>query len=109
MRIGGLRKIARAIATLCFCPPDNLLPRCPTGVSYPSGKFDMNSCALALFAASITSSSVADGLPYRMFSFMLISKSKGSWFTTPIHLRRSVSLISRRSHPSRRMRPPVGS
>mmetsp|Transcript_52270 Transcript_52270/g.138836 ORF Transcript_52270/g.138836 Transcript_52270/m.138836 type:complete len:104 (-) Transcript_52270:644-955(-) len=28
----GLRTIARAIATRCFCPPDSLPPRIPTSV-----------------------------------------------------------------------------
>lgn len=31
----GLRTMARAIATLCFCPPDNCVPFSPTTVSYP--------------------------------------------------------------------------
>mmetsp|Transcript_17978 Transcript_17978/g.34273 ORF Transcript_17978/g.34273 Transcript_17978/m.34273 type:complete len:99 (+) Transcript_17978:1412-1708(+) len=34
---------ARAIAILCFCPPDtNVLP-CPTRVWYPSGKVEIKS------------------------------------------------------------------
>ena len=30
IKILGLHKIALAIAILCFCPPDNLLPLIPT-------------------------------------------------------------------------------
>ena len=37
------------MATLCFCPPDNLMPRSPTTVLYWSGKLDMKSCAFAIF------------------------------------------------------------
>jgi hypothetical protein len=29
-QIGASRKIARAIAMRCFCPPDNIRPRSPT-------------------------------------------------------------------------------
>mmetsp|Transcript_57515 Transcript_57515/g.91473 ORF Transcript_57515/g.91473 Transcript_57515/m.91473 type:complete len:150 (-) Transcript_57515:149-598(-) len=58
--IFGLLIIARAIATLCFCPPDNRMPRSPTNVSYCSGNDMMKSCALAFFAASIICTSVID-------------------------------------------------
>ena len=34
MRILGSFKIARAIATRCFSPPESLSPRSPTVVSY---------------------------------------------------------------------------
>lgn len=34
-RILGSLRIARAIATRCFCPPDSWAPRSPTSVSYP--------------------------------------------------------------------------
>jgi hypothetical protein len=43
IKIFGFLKIARAMAILCFCPPDNFNPFSPTFVSYPSGKFVMNS------------------------------------------------------------------
>ena len=32
-RISGLRRMARAMLTLCFCPPDNVTPRSPSMVS----------------------------------------------------------------------------
>ena len=47
----------------CFCPPESLMPRCPMSVSYPCGNDMINSWALAFFAASMTSSLVASGLP----------------------------------------------
>mmetsp|Transcript_24829 Transcript_24829/g.57890 ORF Transcript_24829/g.57890 Transcript_24829/m.57890 type:complete len:167 (-) Transcript_24829:715-1215(-) len=48
---------ARAIAIRCFWPPESCSPRSPTQVSYPSGKAEMNACALAVFAAASTGSS----------------------------------------------------
>ena len=36
--LGFFRRV-RAMATLCFSPPDNFNPRSPTMVSYPSGSF----------------------------------------------------------------------
>mmetsp|Transcript_110992 Transcript_110992/g.192438 ORF Transcript_110992/g.192438 Transcript_110992/m.192438 type:complete len:135 (+) Transcript_110992:175-579(+) len=98
-RMRGLRSSARAIAILCFWPPDNWTPRSPTSVSYPSGKELMNSCAFARRAASIMSSMgiscsssrvPGDSGPlvglYRwtpnvMLSLMLLAKRTGSWLT----------------------------
>jgi len=37
-RMGGRFRIARAMATRCFSPPDNFKPRSPTTVAVPSGK-----------------------------------------------------------------------
>ena len=45
-------KIALAMDSLCFCPPDNRTPRSPTRVSYFSGKPSTKSAALAFFAAT---------------------------------------------------------
>mmetsp|Transcript_19555 Transcript_19555/g.55444 ORF Transcript_19555/g.55444 Transcript_19555/m.55444 type:complete len:140 (+) Transcript_19555:169-588(+) len=59
-KIAGFLMSARAIAMRCFCPPDSLLPPWPTCVAYPSLRFAlMNSCALAMVAASSISSFVA--------------------------------------------------
>mmetsp|Transcript_17831 Transcript_17831/g.20225 ORF Transcript_17831/g.20225 Transcript_17831/m.20225 type:complete len:88 (-) Transcript_17831:18-281(-) len=38
-RIFGFLIIALAIETLCFCPPDNLIPLSPTRVLNPSGNW----------------------------------------------------------------------
>mmetsp|Transcript_26577 Transcript_26577/g.25444 ORF Transcript_26577/g.25444 Transcript_26577/m.25444 type:complete len:92 (-) Transcript_26577:1853-2128(-) len=43
MSIFGSLTIARAMATLCFCPPDSCTPFSPTWVSYPSGNAEMKS------------------------------------------------------------------
>jgi hypothetical protein len=37
IRICGFLRIARAMATRCFSPPDSFSPRSPTTVSHPSG------------------------------------------------------------------------
>lgn len=60
----GARRKARAMATRCFSPPLSLRPRSPTIVLYPSGMRITASCRCASLAASMTSSSLAVGLPY---------------------------------------------
>mmetsp|Transcript_5558 Transcript_5558/g.7233 ORF Transcript_5558/g.7233 Transcript_5558/m.7233 type:complete len:109 (+) Transcript_5558:526-852(+) len=76
--IGGSFNIVLAMATLCFCPPERPLPRCPTSVSRPSGRRFANSRTCATLAASLTSSSVASSLPYRMLSAIVPEKRRGS-------------------------------
>mmetsp|Transcript_9797 Transcript_9797/g.16269 ORF Transcript_9797/g.16269 Transcript_9797/m.16269 type:complete len:222 (-) Transcript_9797:1812-2477(-) len=83
-RIDGLRTIARAIATRCFCPPDSCPPRMPTWVSYSFSRVITKACALASLAASSTSELVAPSLPYIMFSAIVPMKSTGSCRTRPI-------------------------
>nr|ACR34457.1 unknown [Zea mays] len=51
----GFISKALAMAILCFCPPDNLIPRSPTTVLYWSGKPHMKLCAFAILAALSTS------------------------------------------------------
>ena len=53
-RTGASFSRARAIAMRCFCPPDNLTPRSPTGVSYACGNSRMNFSALAARTASLS-------------------------------------------------------
>src|SRR5258708_3896296 len=43
--------MARAIAILCFCPPDRRMRRSPTRVSNPEGREVIKSYAIAVFAA----------------------------------------------------------
>ena len=66
--IGAFFRIALAIAIRCFSPPESRLPASPAGVSYPFSSRTMKSSQQAAFAAAYTSSSVAFGLPRRMFS-----------------------------------------
>ena len=71
----GLRTSARAMATRCFCPLDNVADASPTMVSYLSGHLVvMKSCANAFCAAASTSATVASGLPYLMFSAIEVLK-----------------------------------
>jgi len=68
----------------------------------------MNSCASASRAAAITSSSLASGLPMRMFSAMERLNRPASWNTTASLCRRLVSVTSAMSWPSMLMRPLSG-
>mmetsp|Transcript_28619 Transcript_28619/g.52239 ORF Transcript_28619/g.52239 Transcript_28619/m.52239 type:complete len:100 (+) Transcript_28619:1736-2035(+) len=75
---------ARAIATLCFWPPESCAPPSPTSVSYPFGNDCMKLSALAAIAAASISFCVALGKPRAMFLPMEPEKSVGSWLTIPI-------------------------
>ncbi len=66
----------------------------------------MKSSACAVRAAARTSSSLASGMPKRMFSAMDVLKRNGSWLTMPMCRRRSASCRSRTSWPSMRTVPP---
>jgi len=55
IRSSGIIMTALAMAILCFCPPDNVIPRSPTIVSYLSGRLSIKSSIWAIFAASTTS------------------------------------------------------
>jgi len=66
IRILGSFSSARAIATLCFSPPESFKPRSPTIASYLSGRLSIKSWICADWAAAITSSRLASGLPYAM-------------------------------------------
>jgi hypothetical protein len=50
----GRVRMARAMATRCFCPPLRRTPRSPTAVWYDWGNAEMKSCAFAKRAASST-------------------------------------------------------
>mmetsp|Transcript_36938 Transcript_36938/g.115687 ORF Transcript_36938/g.115687 Transcript_36938/m.115687 type:complete len:92 (+) Transcript_36938:318-593(+) len=54
-KTGAPRRIARAIATRCFSPPDSMSPRSPTTLSYPPGSRWIVSCTAAWRATSSTS------------------------------------------------------
>ena len=71
--IFGFLTRALAIATLCFCPPDNWVPLSPTSVSYPCGNLLIKSWILASFAAFIILSVVT---PSFLFCFLFF----GFWF-----------------------------
>ena len=77
----GLANKARAMAIRCFCPPDNVTPRSPMTVSYPSGVESINLSICALLAAVRISSSVAFGLEKLIFSFNDAANKKMSCST----------------------------
>jgi len=105
----GFLIIARAIAMRCFCPPDSCPPFSPTSVSNLDGNCSIKPNALAILAASYTSSSVDPGFPYWMFSAMVPEKSTGSCPTSPICCRSHLTFSCRRSTPSSFTTPESGS
>lgn len=60
-RIGASLRNARASEIRWRSPPDRRIPRSPTCVLYPSGSIITNWWALAAWAASMISSSLASG------------------------------------------------
>ena len=52
MRMRGSRTTARASAVRCFCPPERVMPRSPTMVSYLAGKPSISAAMLAISAAA---------------------------------------------------------
>mmetsp|Transcript_32676 Transcript_32676/g.101812 ORF Transcript_32676/g.101812 Transcript_32676/m.101812 type:complete len:130 (-) Transcript_32676:598-987(-) len=78
---GGSFSTVRAMATRCFWPPESAAPALPTSVSRPAGRPEAKSMTLAVSAASMSSASVARGLPYLMLSRMEPLKSLGSCST----------------------------
>ena len=107
IKILGFFKIALAIAILCFCPPDNWIPRSPTSVFSLSGNLTINSHAFAFFAASMISSSVAFSFPYTIFSFIEPEKSITSCGTIAIWERKclvsifEIVILSKKISPSK--------
>lgn len=86
--IAGFLRNTRAMEIRCLCPPESRTPCSPVAASSFSGKASMKSQMLAARAAAITSSSVASGLPSRMFSRMVESNRNGVCCTIPIWERR---------------------
>src|SRR5579862_490725 len=105
----GAARNARANETSWRCPADSRPPRLPTGVSYPSGRAAMKSCAPIIRAAPSTSASGASGRPSLMLSATDPSNKKFSWVITMTSERSTGSGSSRRSIPSRVTRPALGS
>mmetsp|Transcript_30869 Transcript_30869/g.31162 ORF Transcript_30869/g.31162 Transcript_30869/m.31162 type:complete len:143 (-) Transcript_30869:490-918(-) len=65
-RMGAFLRIALAIATRCFSPPESFRPLSPTTVSYPFGKRIIVLWILAALAAETTSSCDKSKFPYWM-------------------------------------------
>ena len=97
MTMGAFFSMARAMEILCFSPPERYLPASPAEVSHPFSSLLINSSHLAARAAWNTSSSVAVGLPSRIFSFNEQLNKKLSCVTKLTILEssaRGISLIS---------------
>src|SRR6516225_8476708 len=77
MRMRGSARMARAMETRCFWPPESFTPRSPTTVSYFCSKDSANSSTRAMRQAARTSSSVAFGLEKATFSRIVPSNIKG--------------------------------
>ena len=75
IKIFGFVRIARAIQSRCFCPPDTFTPPCPSSVFNPSGICFKNSSAQAARHAAWISSSEASGFPHNKFSRIVPEKS----------------------------------
>ena len=68
----------RAMATLCFCPPEMVTPRSPMGVSYPWAKPSMASSITAILAYFLTVSRSERLAPSAMLSLKVLLNRKGS-------------------------------
>ncbi|MPM71138.1 hypothetical protein SDC9_118101 [bioreactor metagenome] len=92
--------IVRAILINCFCPVLNKLFSSETSVSYPFSNDMIKSWILACFAALMTSSSVASGLPNVILSRIVPENNTDSCNTIPTCLRNISKSNSRISVPS---------
>ncbi len=61
--IGGSLRTARAMDSLCFCPPDRFHPCWETSESRPSGILSTSSPSWAILNARMASSSVPSAPP----------------------------------------------
>ena len=91
IKIGAFFKNARAMATRCFCPPDNSIPRSPIWVSRPFFKLPMNPSRHAIFIAVFNCSGVASSFPSKMFSRIEPANKKLSWNTPQTSGHRNVA------------------
>ena len=105
----GSASWARASATSWRSPTDRASPRSPTWVARPSGMLLIHQSRSSEANARLTSSSVASGRPNRTFSKIVVSNKKPSWATNRTARARESCETSRRSIPSSRIRPSVGS
>mmetsp|Transcript_15984 Transcript_15984/g.23718 ORF Transcript_15984/g.23718 Transcript_15984/m.23718 type:complete len:96 (-) Transcript_15984:476-763(-) len=75
-KIGEFFSIARAMATLCFSPPEIIKPLSPTNVWYFLGIFSMVCSSLACLATSWTLSQDSSIFPYcRLYSIVSLNST----------------------------------
>ena len=101
--------IALAIESLCFWPPETLVPPCEISVSYFSGLDSINSVAWAILAALFISPSVASFLPYLKFESIVPENNIPFWGTYPIFSLKSCCVTSFMFTPSTNISPLVTS
>ena len=82
IKILGFFKIALAIQSLCFWPPETFEPPCSIFVSYLSLNDSINSSAWAILHAFLISSSLANSLPHNKFSLIVPLNKPFFWRTT---------------------------
>src|SRR2546427_13253066 len=88
MRMGASLRNARAKEIRCRSPPESFIPRSPTRVSYPFGRFVMNSWAFAAVAAAINSFLGGLGRGELMFSDHGVEDINDCWWASHFLLRR---------------------
>ena len=99
IKILGSLIIALAIETLCFCPPDNVIPRSPIFVLNFSGKEFIFLIKSAFSAAFLTNSKLLFSVPNKML-FSIVSENRNtSCGTYPIcFLKNDISSFLYRYH-----------
>jgi len=105
----GFFNNARAIATLCFWPPESWLPLLPTKVSIPSCKASTKSIAYAFFKDKRSSCSVASGFTKSKLFFIDVAKRTGYCPTYPIRVLSHSRSSYFKSTPSKNTVPSSGS
>lgn len=95
IRSCGCFSSALAIASLCRCSPDRLLPFSSIGVLYPSGRLLINLSLLLTSQARYISSSVALGLP-SLRLFLIVSENRKTFWSTYATLPRKDGRMSLR-------------
>ena len=106
--MSGCMESERAMATLCFCPPDSCFGLALTNESIPT--FARYSCAVFSASARLFFSTVTCGQTQFSSTFMLLNRLN-CWNTIPTLARYEVTLffLSEISFPSKMILPPVGS
>src|SRR4051812_6280937 len=79
-RIGGFRRIVRAIAIRCFSPPQKRYPRSPTTLSYPSRSAAISSWIWAASAAR----SISPAAPPAAGAFPPRQRAYHLWLRAPL-------------------------
>lgn len=107
--MSGFVAMARAIASLCLCPPDTLVPPCAIGLWYFSSLFSINSLDWLIEAALSNPSWSKASFPNFILDSIVPEKSNPFCGTYPILSLKSCNLTFLMSTPSIKIFPPVTS